>query len=60
VQLGGKVGLRIKPADQHRFGRSALLALEGREVEARGWLVSMPGAWWMMNLGHPAMLAPGP
>jgi endonuclease YncB( thermonuclease family) len=60
VQLGGKVGLRIKPADQHRFGRSALLALEGREVEARGWLVSMPGAWWMMNLGHPAMLVPGP
>ena len=59
VQLGGKVGLRIKPADQHHFRRSALRALEGREVEARGWLVSMPGDWWMMNLGHPAMLVTG-
>ena len=59
VQLGGKVGLRIKPADQHRFGRSALRSLEGHEVEARGWLVPMPGDWWMMNLGHPAMLATG-
>jgi len=59
VQLGGKVGLRIKPADQHRFGRAALRALEGREVEARGWLVPMPGDWWIMSLGHPAMLATG-
>lgn len=59
VQLGGKVGLRIKPADQHRFGRSALRALEGLEVEARGWLVPMPGDWWMMNLGHPSMLETG-
>ena len=59
VQLGGRVGLRIRQADQHRFGRAALLALEGREVEARGWLVPMPGDWWMMNLGHPAMLTTG-
>jgi endonuclease YncB( thermonuclease family) len=59
VQLGGKVGLRIRPADQHLFRRGALRALEGREVEARGWLVPMPGDWWMMNLGHPAMLATG-
>jgi endonuclease YncB( thermonuclease family) len=56
VQLDGKLGLQIKPADQHLFSRSALQRLEGETLEARGWLVPMKGGWWLMNIGHPAML----
>jgi endonuclease YncB( thermonuclease family) len=56
LQLGGKVGLRIRGEDQHLFERGALLELEGRTVEARGWLVPMKGDWWMITIGHPAML----
>lgn len=56
VQLGGKVGLRINPADQAQFSRRDLAALEGETVEARGWLVAMDGDWWLMNIGHPAMM----
>ena len=57
VQLGGKVGLHIDQRDQHRFRRAQLSALDGRRVEARGWLVPM-GGWWQIKLYHPAMLQP--
>lgn len=60
VQLGGKVGLQIKRADQGLFSRSNLAGLEGRVIEARGWLVPMQGDWWMMQLGHPSMLEQHP
>lgn len=56
VQLGGKLGVKIKGADQHRFSRRKLRALEGTVVEVRGWLIPMEGGWWMLNLGHPNML----
>lgn len=58
VQLGGKVGLRIKAADQAQFSRRDLAALEGETVEARGWLVARDGDWWLMNIGHPSMMQP--
>ena len=56
VQLGGKLGLQIKPAVQPLFQAEALRALQGKTVEARGWLVPMKGDWWMMTIGHPSML----
>ena len=56
VQLGGKVGLRIRAESQSLFSRAELRALQGTEVEVRGWLVPMEGNWWLMNLDHPAMM----
>ncbi|MEP5568242.1 MAG: thermonuclease family protein [Halioglobus sp.] len=56
VQLGGKLGLKIAEADQSRFSRQELLALDGVMVETRGWLVPMSGGWWMMKLSHPSLL----
>lgn len=56
LQLGGKVGVRIKGADQALFSRRELQQLDGRLVEVRGWLVPRDGDWWMMSLGHPSML----
>lgn len=56
IQLGGKLGLKIAEPDQKRFSRRELQALEGLEVETRGWLVPMNGGWWMMKLGHPSIL----
>ena len=56
VQLGGKVGLKIAAPDQHLYSRKQLRRLEGKQVEARGWLVPMKGDWWMMTIGHPSML----
>jgi endonuclease YncB( thermonuclease family) len=56
IQVGGKVGVRIKAADQGLFSRPELAALEGQVIEVRGWLVSMRDGWWMINLGHPTML----
>lgn len=56
VQLGGKLGVKIGDADQHRFTRRELRALEGKTAEARGWLIPRKGGWWMMNVDHPSML----
>jgi len=56
IQLGGKVGVRVRPEDRGLFNRASLAALDGREVEVRGWLAPMDGGWWTMQLGHPAML----
>lgn len=58
VQLGGRVGLQIKPDAQFLFRRADLRKLDGAMVEARGWLVAMRGDWWLLQLGHPAMLRP--
>jgi len=58
LQLGGKLGVKISEADQSRFSRRQLLALEGTVVEVRGWLIPMDGGWWMLNLDHPGMLQP--
>ena len=58
VQLDGRLGLQIKREAQDLFRRGELSQLEGREIEARGWLVPMKGDWWLMNIGHPSMLAP--
>ena len=59
VQLGGKLGVQIDGQVRSQFSRADLRALDGREVEVRGWLIPMRGGWWMMNLGHPAMLQAG-
>lgn len=56
LQLGGKVGVQIRSADQALFSRRELQNLDGQLVEVRGWLVPRDGDWWMMNLGHPSML----
>ena len=56
VQLGGKIGVHIKPADAHLYTRTKIASLEGRSIQVRGWLVPMRGGWWVLNLGHPAML----
>lgn len=56
LQLGGKVGVRIRKPSQQHFSRRQLQALEGRQVEVQGWLVPRDGDWWMMNLDHPSML----
>jgi endonuclease YncB( thermonuclease family) len=56
VQLDGRLGLQIKRDAQGLFRRGELSALQGREIEARGWLVPMKGGWWLMNIGHPSML----
>ena len=58
VQLGGKLGLKIAGPAQANFSPDQLRALEGRQVETRGWLVPMKGDWWMMRVDHPSMLRP--
>lgn len=56
VQLGGRVGLRIRPEIQPLFSRPALDGLRGQVIEVRGWLVPVDGDWWIMNVDHPAMM----
>jgi endonuclease YncB( thermonuclease family) len=56
VQLGGKLGVQIDGGARTLFSQTELRALQGREVEVRGWLIPMRGDWWIMNLDHPAML----
>lgn len=56
LQLGGKVGLRIRSGSQGLFSRARLEDLHGHTVEVRGWLIPRDGDWWMMNLDHPSML----
>ena len=61
---GDRVSLRIADADRKYFSLEALRALAGRQVEVRGWLVWRDPARgrghppWMMQLRHPASLAP--
>ncbi len=58
IQLGGKIGVKIAPETQSLYSRSALQALQGQTVQVRGWLVPMPGDWWVLTLGAPSMLQP--
>lgn len=56
VQLGGKLGVKLDRDAQAHFQRAELQSLQGQTVEVRGWVVPMPGDWWMLNLDHPQML----
>jgi endonuclease YncB( thermonuclease family) len=66
IELQGAVVLHIAPNSQRNFDASALKRLEGRTIEARGWVVdrarrggTKPGqARWMLPLTDPAMLQP--
>ena len=55
IQLGGKLGARVRGDAQALFGRDRVRSLEGRRVEVRGWLVPRRD-WWQMELTHPSML----
>lgn len=56
LQLGGRVGLRIRSDSQAAFSRDQLSRLTGQTIDVRGWLIPRDGGWWMMNLDHPSML----
>ncbi|MBP6381219.1 MAG: thermonuclease family protein [Pseudomonadales bacterium] len=64
VEIDDRVSLRIADADRKYFSLEELRALAGRQVEVRGWLLwrdPAPGRGhppWMMQLRHPASLAP--
>lgn len=64
VEVDDRVALRIAREDQPFFAWTALRALEGREVEFRGWIVwrgeELPRGHksWLMPLHHPAAIAP--
>ena len=64
VEIDDRVSLRVADADRKYFSLDELRALEGRAVEVRGWLVWRDPARgrghppWMMQLHHPAGLAP--
>jgi endonuclease YncB( thermonuclease family) len=64
VEIDDRVSLRVADADRKYFSLDELRALEGRAVEVRGWLVWRDPARgrghppWMMQLRHPAALAP--
>ena len=65
VEIDDRVSLRIADADRKYFSLDQLRALEGTSVEVRGWLTWRDTARarghppWMMQLRHPAALAPG-
>jgi len=64
IELQDAVVLRVAPNVLARFPGSSLDALEGRQIEARGWVLDRsrrgglkPGqARWMLPLTDPAML----
>ena len=64
IELQGSLVLRIAPAHLSAFDTATLQRLEGRQVEARGWVVdrSRRGGLkkgqsrWQLSLTHPAML----
>lgn len=64
IELQGSLVLRIAPAHLSAFDTAMLKRLEGRQVEARGWVVdrSRRGGLkkgqsrWQLSLTHPAML----
>jgi endonuclease YncB( thermonuclease family) len=64
VEIDDRVSLRIADADRKYFSLDELRTLEGRSVEVRGWLIRRDPARgrghppWMMQLRHPAALAP--
>lgn len=65
LELEGELVLQVAPGALAQFDERALLGLEGRMVEARGWVIDRrrrgaPGAGlarWLLPLSHPAMLA---
>jgi|SRR5690554_204432 len=63
LDLDSGVSLVIRPADQLQFHKADLLALQGRLIEARGWLIKRKqGAKaerrspWLMPLSHGTMV----
>ncbi|MGN8345404.1 thermonuclease family protein [Pseudomonas sp. SMV71] len=64
IELQGSVVLRVAPNLLERFDARALEALEGRQVEARGWVqdrsrrggLESGQARWLLPLTDPAML----
>lgn len=66
LELQGDLVLQVPAQSLAQFDARALQGLEGRVVEARGWVVDRrrraalkPGqARWLLPLSHPAMLAP--
>lgn len=64
LTLEGDLVLRVAPRALARFDEHALLGLEGRVVEARGWVLDRRRegelkagrARWLLPLAHPAML----
>ncbi|WP_122315890.1 thermonuclease family protein [Pseudomonas cichorii] len=65
IELQGSLVLRIAPELLAQFDSAQLESLQGRQIEARGWVVdrSRRGglesgqARWMMPITHPAMLS---
>ncbi|WP_192563211.1 thermonuclease family protein [Pseudomonas gozinkensis] len=66
IELQDKLVLRVAPNLLDRFDGASLLALKGKQIEARGWVVdrSRRGglksgqARWLLPLTDPAMLQP--
>ncbi len=64
IEVEGRVALRIAASDRRYFDATALQALQGRDVEFRGWLVWRKAGKqsrtahppWQMSLRHPASL----
>src|SRR5690606_17976948 len=63
LDLDSGVSLVIRPRDQSHFRKADLLALQGRTVEARGWLIKRKGGKkterrnpWLMPLSHGGMI----
>ncbi len=64
IELQDKLVLRVAPNLLDRFDDASLLALKGRQIEARGWVVDRsrrgglkPGqARWLLPLTDPSML----
>ncbi|WAJ38122.1 thermonuclease family protein [Pseudomonas sp. GOM7] len=64
LELDGNRVLRVAPELLAAFGDRALMRLQGRNVEARGWVIDRQSrgalksgqARWMLPLTHPAML----
>ncbi len=68
IELQGSVVLRVAPNLFGQFDPEALERLNGKQVEARGWVLDRsrrnglePGqARWLLPLTHPAMLETAP
>lgn len=66
IELEGSLVLRIEPRLVSQFDASMLEHLEGRQIEARGWVVDRSRrsgleagqARWLLPITHPAMLSP--
>lgn len=62
IEMGGAVVLRIHRSDWRYFDWLTVVALKGREIEVRGWLVSRGSpvagrAPWVLQVHHPRVLS---